>query len=110
MALTIAPAPLGIKAPDFALPATDGKTYRFADIAGKNGTVVVFICNHCPYVKGVIGRTIADAKTLASEGIGFVAISSNDVAAYPEDSFPEMKVFAEKYGLPFPYVFDESQA
>jgi hypothetical protein len=81
-----------------------------ADVAGKNGTVVVFICNHCPYVKAVIGRLLEDAKLLLGEGIGFAAISSNDAAAYPEDSFPNMQRFAERHGLPFPYLYDESQA
>lgn len=110
MAVSVAPASLGVKAPDFRLPATDGKTYALADITGKNGTVVVFICNHCPYVKAVLPRMIADAKVLHGEGIGFVAISSNDVTAYPEDSFPHMKRFAEQNGFPFPYLFDETQA
>lgn len=100
---------LGVKAPDFALPATDGKTYRLADVAGEKGTVVVFICNHCPYVKAVAPRMVADAKTLAAEGIGFVAISSNDARSYPADSFDNMKAFAEKHGFPFPYLYDESQ-
>jgi peroxiredoxin len=100
---------LGTKAPDFALPATDGKTCRFADVAGENGTVVVFICNHCPYVRAVVGRMVADAATLAGEGIGFVAISSNDPAAYPADSFENMKLFARDHGFPFPYLYDESQ-
>lgn len=100
---------LGVKAPDFALPATDGKTYRLADVAGEKGTVVVFICNYCPYVKAVAPRVVADAKTLAAEGIGFVAISSNDAASYPADSFDNMKAFAEKHGFPFPYLYDESQ-
>ena len=110
MAVAVAPAPLGVKAPDFRLPATDGRSYGLADVAGKNGTVVVFICNHCPYVKAVIGRMIADAKLLEEEGIGFVAISSNDAGAYPEDSFPNMKRFAEQHGFPFPYLHDETQA
>jgi peroxiredoxin len=102
-------ADIGKLALDFHLPATDGKTYSLSDIAGEKGTVVVFICNHCPYVKGVADRLIADAKALAKEGIGFVAISSNDVAAFPEDSFPKMREFAAEYGLPFPYLFDETQ-
>src|SRR6202011_3154659 len=110
MAVSVTPARLGVKAPDFRLPATDGKTYAFADIAGEKGTVVVFICNHCPYVKAVIGRLVAEAKMLMGEGIGFVAISSNDAGAYPEDSFPNMKRFAERHGLPFPYLHDESQS
>jgi peroxiredoxin len=110
MAVSIAPVRLGVKAPDFSLPATDGRTYAFGDVAGRHGTVIVFICNHCPYVKAVIGRMVDDAKLLAAEGIGFAAISSNDAAAYSEDSFPNMQRFAERHGLPFPYLYDESQA
>jgi peroxiredoxin len=101
---------LGIKAPDFTLPATDGRIYSFDDVAGKNGTVVVFICNHCPYVKAVVDRMVADAKALAKDGIGFVAISANDPTTYPDDSFDNMKLFATRHGFPFPYLFDESQA
>jgi len=100
---------LGIKAPPFRLPATDGKSYALADVAGKNGTVVAFICNHCPYVKAVVGRMVEDAKALAGEGIGFVAISANDPTTHPDDSFPNMKLFAAKHGFPFSYLFDESQ-
>ena len=100
---------LGIKAPPFRLPATDGKTYSLDDVAGKNGTVVALICNHCPYVKAVVGRMVEDAKALAGEGIGFVAISANDPTTHPDDSFPNMKLFATKHGFPFPYLFDESQ-
>lgn len=100
---------LGVKAPDFTLPATDGKTYSVADVAGPKGTVVAFICNHCPYVKAVVDRMVADARTLAGEGIGFVAISANDPATHPDDSFDNMKLFAEQHGFPFPYLYDESQ-
>lgn len=110
MATMLGAPELGIKAPGFALPATDGKTTSFADIAGKNGTVVVFICNHCPYVRAVAGRMVADAKLLAAEGIGFVAISSNDAGDYPDDSFANMKLFAGRHGFPFPYLYDESQS
>ncbi|MDQ7069227.1 MAG: thioredoxin family protein [Rhodobacterales bacterium] len=95
----------GWQAPDFSLPATDGKTYNFADAAGPNGTLVMFICNHCPYVLAVLDRIIRDANELAELGIGVVAISSNDVAAYPQDSFENMA----KMGLPFPYLYDETQ-
>lgn len=109
MALLQTASKLGIKAPSFKLPGTDGKSYSLADVAGKNGTVVAFICNHCPYVKAVVGRMVADAKALAAEGIGFVAISSNDVVSHPEDSFPNMKLFAAQHGFTFPYLFDESQ-
>ena len=76
---------LGTAAPQFRLPATNGKTYALRDIAGSKGTVIVFICNHCPYVKAVIDRLVKD------EGIGFAAICSNDAESYPEDSFDNMK-------------------
>jgi peroxiredoxin len=108
-ALQSVDADIGKAAPDFRLPGTDGKTYGLSDVAGKAGTVVVFICNHCPYVQAVAGRLVADARALAEEGIGFVAISSNDVETFPEDSFENMKAFAEKHDFPFPYLFDESQ-
>lgn len=102
-------AEIGSNAPSFTLPATDGNTYSFADVAGENGTVVVFICNHCPYVRAVVGRLVADATALMAEGIGFVAISSNDVRSFPEDSFEKMKIFADKNNFPFPYLYYESQ-
>ena len=86
---TLQAAPtLGMKAPPFALPATDGKSYSLADVAGRNGTVVAFICNHCPYVKAVVDRMVADANALAAEGVGFVAISANDPATYPRIPSP----------------------
>jgi peroxiredoxin len=110
MASVPPPAELGMSAPDFALPGTDGRNYRFTDIAGKNGTVVVFICNHCPYVKAVVDRLVADARALQHEGIGFVAISSNDAKTYPDDSFDNMKRFAKEHAFPFPYLYDEPQA
>jgi peroxiredoxin len=100
---------IGKLAPAFRLPATDGKTYSLADVSGPNGLVVAFICNHCPYVKAVVDRIVADAKTLIGEGIGFVAISANDPVSHPEDSPANMKLFAIKHGFPFPYLFDESQ-
>ena len=98
-----------LRRPRFSLPGTDGRTYSLADVAGENGTVVAFICNHCPYVKAVVDRMVADAATLAAEGIGFVAINANDTDGYPEDSPANMKRFAETHGFPFPYLFDESQ-
>ncbi len=97
-------------APPFSLPATDGRTYTLDDIAGANGTVIVFICNHCPYVKAVIERMVSDAKVLQAEGIGFAAICSNDARTHPEDSFEKMQAFAKQHGFPFPYLHDESQA
>jgi peroxiredoxin len=100
----------GSPAPALSLPATDGRSYSLDDIAGAKGTVVVFICNHCPYVKAVIERLIADAKVLMAEGIGFAAICSNDARTHPTDSFDKMKEFAAAHGFPFPYLHDESQS
>ena len=100
----------GWKAPDFTLPATDGRTYSLADVAGENGTLVMFICNHCPYVKSVIGRIVEEANNLRGEGIGFAAICANDADSYPDDSFDNMKLFAEANSFPFPYLHDDSQA
>lgn len=100
---------LGWKAADFALPGVDGKTYRLGDVRGDKGTLVAFICNHCPYVQAVIGRIVDEAKALQRIGIGTIAISSNDPVGFPEDSFDNMKVFAQRHGFTFPFVFDESQ-
>ena len=108
---TLQAAPmLGTRAPAFSLAGTDGKIHSLAEVAGKNGTVVAFICNHCPYVKAVASRMVADAKALAAEDIGFVAISANDTVSHPEDSFDNMKLFAVRNTFPFPYLFDESQS
>ena len=100
----------GWKGVDATLPATDGKAYSIRDCAGPNGLIVAFICNHCPYVKAVIGRMVRDAKDLAEKGVGYVAICSNDADAYPQDSFANMKRFAEQNGFPFPYLQDEDQS
>lgn len=102
MATTFAPIILDTPAVDFHLPATDGRTYSLDDVAGEHGTVIVFICNHCPYVKASIDRLVADAWVLMAEGIGFAAICSNDAKAYPEDSFTNMVAFAKTQALPFP--------
>jgi peroxiredoxin len=109
MALGASDIVLGVPAPDFSLPATDGRTYALNDVAGEKGAVIVFICNHCPYVKAVIGRLAADARVLMREGVGFVAICSNDAENYPEDSFPRMREFAKRHDFPFPYLHDETQ-
>jgi peroxiredoxin len=99
----------GWKAPSFTLPATDGKTYSLDAMRGPNGTLVMFICNHCPYVKAVIDRIVRDCNELRELGVGAVAISANDAAHYPEDSFANMRRFAEAYRFGFPYLYDESQ-
>src|SRR5271170_2523793 len=99
----------GWKARDFALKGIDGKTYSLADAHGPKGTLVVFISNHCPYVKASIDRIVAEAKALRDIGIGTVAIMPNDTKSYREDSFDNMKAFAAKHGFTFPYVIDETQ-
>jgi peroxiredoxin len=110
MAATAAATAFGTSAPPFRLPATDGRTYALEDIAGPKGTVIAFICNHCPYVKAVIDRMVGDARVLMAEGIGFAAICSNDAQAYPEDSFESMQRFAGTHDFPFPYLHDASQS
>ncbi len=99
----------GWQAPDFNLLATDGKAYTLADIRGKNGTLVMFICNHCPYVLAVLDRIIRDARDLQGLGIGVAAICANDATAYPQDSFENMRIMAETRTFPFPYLSDETQ-
>ncbi len=100
----------GWPAVDATLPGVDGQDHSIFGHAGPNGLVVAFICNHCPYVKAVIQRIVADANDLKAEGIGFVAINSNDAATYPEDSFGNMKLFAAAHHFTFPYLHDEDQA
>jgi len=103
------PLQRGDTAPDFTLPGTDGRSWRYADAAGPNGLVVMFICNHCPYVLGAIERIVRDARALRELGVGAVAISSNDAVTYPEDSFENMNAFARRHGLEFAYLYDETQ-
>jgi peroxiredoxin len=100
---------LGTTAPDFALRGVDGRMYTLDDCRGESGLLVVFMCNHCPYVKAVLDRIVRDARELARLGVGVVAISSNDPVAYPEDSFEAMQRLARDKALPFPYLFDETQ-
>lgn len=110
MALANASGLLGMDAPDFILPAVDGKTYSLADLRGEKGTVIAFICNHCPYVKAVADRMAADARVLQAQGFGFAAICSNDATSHPADSFDNMKAFAEQHHFTFPYLHDEDQS
>ena len=103
----------GWKAPEFNLIGIDNKYYSFQDVKGPTGTLVMFICNHCPYVKSVIHRIVEDVTTLKEKGIGVIAIMSNDVndPKYgEEDSFDNMKLFSEKNNFVFPYVYDETQS
>ena len=100
---------IGWKASDFALQGIDGKTYSLAAVRGQKGTLVAFICNHCPYVKASINQIVAEANALRQIGIGTIAIMPNDTDAYPEDSFNNMKEFAARHGFTFPYVIDSTQ-
>jgi len=100
---------LGWKAPEFNLLNVDNSTKSLVNIKGENGTVIVFICNHCPYVISIADRLSFEAKELRKQLINTVAIMSNDVKKYPEDSFDNMKIFSKKYDFQFPYLYDEYQ-
>ena len=102
--------PLGFKAPDFTLPDTiSGKDLGLKELASDRATVIMFICNHCPYVKHVIEGIVELANDYIPDGVSFIAISSNDAENYPDDSPGKMKEEAERLGFPFPYLYDESQ-
>jgi peroxiredoxin len=98
-----------MNAPQFDLPGVDGKRHSPRSARGDKGLLVMFICNHCPYVKRVIDGIVRDCNALAPLGIGAIAVMSNDPADYPEDSFDNMKRVAREKGFPFPYVIDETQ-
>ncbi len=100
----------GQKAPDFDLPGADGRHWTLQQCMGEKGLLVMFICNHCPYVKAIHERIVRDTLELKSIGINSVAIMSNDPAEYPEDSFENMKRIAEQANYSFPYLLDETQA
>lgn len=99
----------GWKAIDFDLLGVDGKHHNLASAKGEKGLLVMFICNHCPYVKAVQDRIIRDVNELIPHGINAIAIMSNDPADYPEDSFENMAKVAKQWNYPFPYVWDETQ-
>jgi len=99
----------GWRAADFDLPGVDGRRHSLASARGPNGLLLMFICNHCPYVKAVMDRIVRDARELQSLGVGSIAIMSNDPAEYPEDSWDNMKLVAQRHEFPFPYVLDETQ-
>lgn len=101
--------PLGTAAPDFSLMNVDGRCLSLADVAGPRGTVVMFLCNHCPFVKHVANQLAVLGCDVMPQGIGVVAISSNDVATHPADSPEQMVRESEERGYPFPYLFDETQ-
>ncbi|WON74966.1 thioredoxin family protein [Nitrosospira sp. Is2] len=99
----------GWKAVDFDLPGVDGRRYNLASAQGEKGLLVMFICNHCPYVKAIRDRIARDVNELRDAGIGAIAIMSNDPADYPEDSFDNMAKVASEFDFTFPYVWDETQ-
>ena len=101
--------PLGTPAPDFSLPGTDGKTYSLMNFGDKRILVIIFMCNHCPYVKAALRRLINLQNEYEEKGVRLVGINVNDAKKYPEDSLEKMKELAERKQLPFPYLFDESQ-
>ena len=99
----------GTPAVDFRLPGVDGKDWTLADCRGARGTVVAFLCNHCPYVQALRVRLVADARALLADGVKFVAIMPNDTENYPEDSFENMRLLAKELDFPFPYLLDDTQ-
>lgn len=103
--------PLGTKAPDFLLPNTNGNfPISYADVQGDKGTLVIFMCNHCPFVLHVVEEIVRISNDYMVEGIGIVAISSNDIEKYPQDGPEKMREFAFQNNIDFPYLYDASQA
>ncbi len=110
MVLTETPVcDFGQDAIDFSLPGTDDRLWSLEDCRGENGTLVMFICNHCPYVKAIQERLVCDTRELLDVGVKSVAIMSNDTHDYPEDSFENMQKIAEQFQYPFPYLLDVTQ-
>jgi len=97
------------QAPDFTLMGTDGRHHSLTDVAGENGTLVMFICNHCPFVLAILDKIVRDAHELKEHGIGVAAICSNDPVSYPADSYENMQMMAERHGFPFRYLHDADQ-
>ncbi len=100
----------GWQAPDFDLLGVDGKRYTLADARGEKGLLVMFLCNHCPYVKAIRPRLVQDLRELKALGVNAIAIMSNDPTDYPEDGFEHMQAVAKEFDFPFPYVIDPTQA
>lgn len=109
MAVTTPIADIGWPAASFRLKGVDGRYYTLEQLAGPKGSVVMFICNHCPYVQAVLPRILRDARELAPLGVHTIAINSNDAQTYPEDSYEHMQVLAEELALPFQYLHDDTQ-
>ena len=110
MSLTKTPiCDFGKKAENFELKSTDNKIISLNDIKGEKGTLIMFICNHCPYVKSILEQLVVEASVLQKKGVECIAINSNDSSQYPEDSFENMQKISRKFGFSFPYLFDDTQ-
>ena len=110
VSLTTPPGAAGWPAAPFDLPGVDGHRHTLDTVRGPHGFVVMFICNHCPYVKAVLDKIVRDMADLRALGVGSVAIMSNDATDYPDDSFENMRAVAGRHHFGFPYVIDETQA
>ncbi len=110
MALATPERDLDFQAPEFTLKDPSGRSYSMSEQMGENGLVVMFLCNHCPYVKAVAGRLAEDAAEMIAHGVNVLAIMSNDYGAYPDDSPEKMEAFAKAHRWPFPYLVDEDQS
>ena len=97
------------KAHDFELKNTDGRFYKLGELVGDKATLIMFICNHCPYVKSILEQLVVEVSVLQKKGVACIAINSNDSSQYPEDSFENMQKISRKFGFSFPYLFDETQ-
>ena len=110
MAQSSAVCDFGWKAPQFSLPSTEGIDINLNNASGKNGTLIMFICNHCPYVVGALDDIVYEASALQNIGVNVLAICSNDAEEYPQDSFENMKKFGKDYSFTFPYLYDADQS
>lgn len=109
VALTTPVCDFGRIAPDFSLPGVDGRAHSLAAASGPQGVLVMFLCNHCPYVQAILPRLVEDCRQLQTLGLGAIAIMSNDTDAYPADGLPHMQTLAARLDFPFPYVLDAAQ-
>jgi peroxiredoxin len=110
VALETPPGEIGWRAQDFVLKDADGTPFRLSEVRGPNGTLVMFICNHCPYVRAIADHIARDVRDLQPLGIGVIAVMPNDFDRYPDDAPPHMKRFAKQHAFSFPYLVDQAQS